>query len=68
MTAAIAEFIEQVRARRAAAGQPDQIEADSLYRVLDGLLARGTVPAEAGTARALGRSTTTTTDLGGRDD
>ena len=35
---------------------------------LDGLLARGTVPAEAGTAQALARSTTTTTDNGGRDD
>lgn len=61
-------FVEQVRARRAAAGRPDRIEADSLYRLLDGLLARGTVPAEAGTAQALSRSTTTTTGKGGRDD
>ena len=68
MTAATAAFVEQVRARRAAAGRPDRIEADSLYRLLDGLLARGTVPAAAGTAQALARSTTTTAGMGGRDD
>ncbi len=70
MTAAtnLGAFVEQVRARRAADGRPDRIEADSLYRILDGLLARGAVPAEAGTAQALARSTTTTPGDGGRDD
>ena len=68
MTAATAAFVEQVRARRAAAGRADRIEADSLYRLLDGLLARGTVPAAAGTAQALSRSTITPTISGGRDD
>jgi len=68
MTAAIADFVQQVRARRSAAGQPERIEAESLYRILDGLLARGTVPTEAGTAQALTRSTTPTTSNGGRDD
>lgn len=32
-------FLERTRARRAAAGRPDKIQADSVYRILDGLLA-----------------------------
>jgi len=53
MTAAAnVAFVEQVRARRSAAGRPDRIEAESLYRILDGLLARGTIPTEAGTAQS----------------
>ena len=39
-SAAIAAFVERVRARRAAAGQPEHLADDGLYRVLDGLLAR----------------------------
>jgi hypothetical protein len=33
-------FVAQVRARRAADGRPDHIDAESVYRLLDGLLAR----------------------------
>lgn len=68
MTGATAEFVQRVRSRRAASGQPDRLDDVSLYRILDGVLERGTVPTEAGTAQALTRSTTTTTDTGGRDD
>lgn len=34
-----AAFVQRVRARRAAAGKPDRVEDDALYRILDGLLA-----------------------------
>lgn len=46
MTENLAAFVEQVRARRAAAGQPDHIDDEALYRLLDGIVAeRGTTPA-----------------------
>jgi hypothetical protein len=47
--AAIAAFVDDVRARRIEAGRPDHIEADAVYRLLDGLLARGGGP-DAGAA------------------
>lgn len=64
----IAVFVEQVRARRVAAGRPETIEAESVYRILDGLLARGTAPGEPEAVQALARSSTTTTRTGGRDE
>jgi hypothetical protein len=36
---ALEEFLDSQRARRAAAGKPDHTDDDSLYRLLDGLLA-----------------------------
>lgn len=68
MTAATSEFVRQVRARRAAAGQPAALNDEAVYRILDGLLGRGTVPTAAGTAQALARSTPTTTDTAGSRD
>jgi hypothetical protein len=61
-------FVERVRARRAASGRPDRLDDVSLYRILDGILERGTVPTEVGTVRALDRSTITTPDNRGRND
>jgi hypothetical protein len=45
MTATIAAFVERIRAERRAAGRPDHIDDPAVYRILDGLLARGTTPA-----------------------
>jgi hypothetical protein len=64
----ITVFVEQVRARRAAAGRPEKTEAESVYRTLAGLLARGTAPGEPEAVQALARSSTTTTETGGRDE
>lgn len=68
MSATTTAFVEQVRARRAAAGQPATLNDDAVYRILDGLLGRGTVPTAAGTAQALTRSTPTTADTAGSRD
>jgi hypothetical protein len=64
----VAAFVARVRAERVAAGKPPHITAPAVYRILDGLLARGTAPGEPEAVQALARSSTTTTETGGRDE
>lgn len=39
MSAATTAFVERVRAERAERGHPEQITGESVYRLLDGILA-----------------------------